>query len=103
MGIMRIELVVPAKTGNSSAAGPRFSKSPANARAAGSTGPVANSMPARNVTLASLKMPRCMVGSKKRIARVLRSMTRPGASGPTSLIFTTACLSPISTRANAGW
>src|SRR5665647_3772127 len=46
--------------------------------------------------------PSCRLGSKWRIARSLRSMIRPGVSGPTSFILTMTFLPTASTRAYFG-
>src|SRR3954471_15901820 len=46
--------------------------------------------------------PRCRLGSKWRIVRSLRSMMRPGVSGPTSFILTMTFLPTASTRAYFG-
>src|SRR5262249_30055342 len=71
-------------------------------RSSRQTGPAIQSSPGSGVTLTLLMTPRCIVGSKYCIACSLRSMMRPGLSGPTSFILTTARLSAVSTSANLG-
>jgi hypothetical protein len=55
-------------------------------------GPAVQSSPGSGVTLTLFMIPRCIVGSKYRIACSLRSMMRPGLRGPTSFILTKAAM-----------
>ena len=63
------------------------------------TGPTVQSLPGSGVTLTLRINPRCRVGSKWRIVRSLKSMTRPGVNGPTSFILTMTFLFMPSTKA----
>src|SRR3954469_262896 len=67
------------------------------------TGPGVQSPPASGRTFTSGMTPRCRPGSKWRIVRSLRSMMRPGLSGPTSFILTMTFLPTAATRAYFGF